>query len=108
MLSQARETSNEVIMRPIMLRVMKQAVVVAALLGSIPASVAAQRHYHEAHEHKNEAAFFLGVTSETATEEVESFFNFGGEYEYRFLPGLGISAEVEYVTDVESSVFALL
>ena len=84
---------------------MKSTLFVLVLLGSLPATVAAQRDHHEEHEHKNEVAVFLGVTTETITDEVERYFSFGAEYEYRFLPRLGISAEIEYVTDVESTVF---
>ena len=35
----------------------------------------------------------MGVTTEA--EHDESFFTIGGEYEFRFLPRLGISVELE-------------
>lgn len=84
---------------------LKYTLIVLAFLGSLPATVAAQRHHHEEHEYKNEVAVFLGVTTETISAEVDRFFTFGAEYEYRFLPRLGISAEIEYVTDAESTIF---
>jgi len=46
---------------------------------------------------------FLGGTTET---ESASFFTIGGEYEFRFLPRFGVSAEVEYVSGADTGVFA--
>ncbi len=61
----------------------------------LPSSGLAQRHHHEEHEHRNELALFVGATYDA--DEKESFFTIGGDYEFRFHPRVGISAELEYV-----------
>ena len=77
---------------------------VVLLFASAPAL--AQRHLHEEHTSRHEVALFLGGTTEAESEELESFFTLGAEYEFRFLPRLGISAEVEYVKGADTAVFA--
>lgn len=72
----------------------------------VAAPVVAQRHHHEEHEGKHEAAFFLGATIEEEEGERENLFTFGVEYEYRFLPRLGISAEIEHIDGADTQVFA--
>ena len=68
----------------------------------LPTTAFAQRIHHEEHESRHEVAIFTGVTSET--EHNESFFTIGGEYEFRFLPRLGISVEVEYIKGLDAGV----
>ncbi len=70
----------------------------------LPTTAFAQRIHHEEHESRHEVAIFTGVTIET--EHNESFFTIGGEYEYRFLPRLGISIELEYINGLDAGVFA--
>ena len=70
----------------------------------LPSSGLAQRHHHEEHEHRNELALFLGATYDA--DEKESFFTIGGDYEFRFHPRVGISAEAEYVDGPNLGVFA--
>jgi len=72
----------------------------------LPAPALAQRHHHAEHTSRHEVALFIGSTMETETEESKSVFTIGGEYEFRFLPRLGISAEVEYLTGADTGVFA--
>lgn len=76
---------------------------IAILFASAPAL--AQRHAHDEHTSRHEVAFFLGGTTETESEH-SSFFTIGAEYEFRFLPRLGISAEIEYVNGADTGVFA--
>ncbi len=77
-----------------------------ALLGAmlLPASGLAQRHHHEEHEHKNELALFVGGTYDN--DEGTNSFTIGGDYEFRFHPRVGISAEAEYVVGPDTGVFA--
>ena len=70
----------------------------------LPTSAFAQRVHHEEHESRHEVAIFTGVTHDF--EHSENAFTIGGEYEFRFLPRLGISIEVEYVTRVDAGIFA--
>lgn len=72
----------------------------------LPAAAKAQRHHHEEHVHRHEVALFLGSTIENHEDDKESFFTIGGDYEFRFLPRVGISTELEYVTGVDTGVFA--
>ena len=73
---------------------------------ALPLLALGQRHHHEEHVHKNEVAFFLGGTTESHDDETETFLTVGADYEHRFHPRLGISFEAEWVTDVDSAVFA--
>ena len=82
---------------------MGQGFLVVLLFASAPAF--AQRHHHEGHTSRHEVAFFLGGTTETEGKSA-SFFTIGAEYEFRLLPRLGISAEVEYVNGADTGVFA--
>ena len=70
----------------------------------LPSSGLAQRHHHEEHEHRNELAVFVGATYDA--DEKESFLTIGGDYEFRFHPRVGISAEAEYVDGPNIGVFA--
>ncbi|TDI37629.1 MAG: hypothetical protein E2P02_22395 [Acidobacteria bacterium] len=76
---------------------------VVLLFASAPAF--AQRHLHEEHTSHHEVALFLGGTTETEGKSA-SFLTLGAEYEFRFLPRLGISVEVEYVNGADTGVFA--
>ena len=69
----------------------------------LAAPALAQRHDHEEHTSRHEVAFFLGGTMEP---EHESLFTIGAEYEFRFLPRLGISAEVELIPGADTELFA--
>jgi hypothetical protein len=58
---------------------------------------------HAAHGyHPNEIALFLGGTYES--EEEESFFTIGGEYQRLFTPRAGISAAFEHIHDVDALI----
>ena len=70
----------------------------------LPTTAFAQRIHHEDHESRHEVAIFTGVTNEP--EHHENFFTIGGEYEFRFLPRLGMSIELEYINGADAVVFA--
>ena len=70
----------------------------------LPTTAFTQRIHHEEHESRHEIAIFTGVTTEP--EHNESFFTIGGEYEFRFLPRIGISVELEYIKGLDAGVFA--
>ena len=78
--------------------------ILSLLLLLLPTTAFAQRIHHEEHESRHEVAIFMGVTTEA--EHDESFFTIGGEYEFRFLPRLGISVELEYINGLDAGVFA--
>ncbi len=83
---------------------MRYKLLIGLLLLAAPAL--AQRHDHAEHTSRHEAAFFLGGTTETEEDERESLFTIGAEYEFRVLPRLGISAEVELIRGADTELFA--
>ena len=70
----------------------------------LPTTAFRQRNHHEEHESLHEIAILTGVNTEP--EHNESFFTIGGEYEFRFLPRIGISVELEYIKGLDAGGFA--
>ncbi len=60
----------------------------------------------EEEEPKSEVAVVFSGTWESESEE--SFFTVGAEYEYRFIPKLGVSAAVEWVFESDEREFVFV
>ena len=60
----------------------------------------------EEEEPKSEVAIVIVGTYESESEE--SFFTLGAEYEYRFIPKLGVSAAVEWVFESDGREFVFV
>jgi len=73
---------------------------------SVAPLVSAQSDDEGEEEPKSEVAIVFAGTYESESEK--NFFTLGAEYEYRFIPKLGVSAAVEWVFESDTREFVFV